>query len=465
MEEVKRSRVTKNKKILNKDILIMIFISLILGFLTEILFSLLLKKFSSFSISRGIKISLVILFIVLQFKIGLKSFYSFIIKNRYIVSFFLLVLLSLLEIPNRNIFDIGSVFGIFWYIEFFSLFLVTYEFFGVITNKNMPISFCATLLFMFSAFTQNLLSLFLLPIFYGELAIIVLNKYLKNDNNKDKLYLLILVVIGILYSITIDSFLISYGYVFLALAIWQILENVKDIDKKKKVSLFVVLLFTIVQNLIVKLFIIPYKSDTMPTVGNSISYLFNYLYSAFIPYKEVENGYLIAGVISLFPVPLLLGLYSSYKYESNNKFIFPMVIVNAIETIVYLSPNATILELFERITLFSRVLNPQILIGAINYSNLLLIIYFISNYNEKLISFKGSIRFTIISMLFIVVLMQFNIPEAFNSRLYITFITIEYSLLVFTFLNYKDKRYMALFLASIIVFTMIRRTWSKSLDS
>ena len=464
MEERKNSRVTKNEKILNKDIVTMIAVSFVLGFLIEVLLSLLLKKYSSPSFSRGIKISLVVLFMVFQFKLGFKTFYSFVINNRYIISIVLVILLSLLEIPNRNIFDIGSVFGIFWFIEFFSLFLVTYEFFEIITNHNKGFSFCATIVFMFSAFTQNLLSLFLLPIFYGELAIIVLNKYLKNDT-KGLLYLLFLIVIGILYSITVDSFLISYGYVFLALIIWQILEHFKNIDRKKKISIFIVILFAIAQNIIVKVFMIPYKSDTLPTIGNSISYLFNYLYSAFIPYKNIENGYLIAGLLSLFPVPLLLGLYSTYKYESNNKFLFPMVVVNAIETIVYLSPNAEILEISEKITLFSKVLNPQILISAINYTNLLLIIYFISNYNEKIMSFKGTIRFTIISMLFIVVLMQFSIPEAFNSRLYITFITIEYSLLVFTFLNYKDRRYMKLFLASIILFTLVRRSWSASLDS
>ena len=45
MEERKNSRVTKNEKILNKDIVTMIAVSFVLGFLIEVLLSLLLKKY------------------------------------------------------------------------------------------------------------------------------------------------------------------------------------------------------------------------------------------------------------------------------------------------------------------------------------------------------------------------------------------------------------------------------------
>ena len=111
-----------------------------------------------------------------------------------------------------------------------------------------------------------------------------------------------------------------------------------------------------------------------------------------------------------------------------------------------------IMATIKSIALFNGV-NRNVLLNAINYTNLLLIFYFITNFEDKFFSFRWTIRITIISSVLAFIMLRR--PEEIASSFHLTILSIEFCLLLFTFLNFDDRRYKTLFLAALIAFTVI----------
>ena len=458
---------------IRKKCMIAFLITLVIGLIIEIICDK-TKVFSGFSFSRMLVISTLIWYAAIHFIVGFKRLYTIMIDNRFLISFVMIILTTLVEMPQNpdgildSLISPNTRFGLIWNIRFYALLLVSFEMFRIITKDSKYISFFGALILVFSGHVQYMFN-FMNTLIIGEFGFVCVKKYfdylkkvarmpdsesfqigrIKLDS---KFWPVLIVITGVLYSLTYESFAISYGYVFLGLIVWQIIIDWKELKKIGSLKIALIpLLVVLFENIIVKGFL--YKNnEQMIMYGRGVFGIFDYLYTVFIPFKNIAYGEMLASIVSLYPIPLLIALLCLYKDEKHIEFLLPMAVVCVFESITYFSNGEGIFETINKISLFSMV-NVNVLLCAINYSNLLMIFYFITNYDEKIFSFKVTIRLTLI--ISIVAFMMLNRPDELASDIYKYLLITEFVLLLFTFLNYDDKKYRGLFIATLLIISVL----------
>jgi len=328
------------------------------------------------------------------------------------------------------------------------LILITYELLFLLTNKVKKTSLIGALTI---AFSSGVLLNFtcIETLIIGEFIVVLLEKLIGNKNTKAKILIAGLIILSmILYSFTSPNFSVAFGYVFLALIIWILFKNkiLKD-----KLSLKILIVITIICAILVTIISINIENDSSKQVEvykNGIASTFNYLYNILLPFNNLPSKELYGGIISLYPLPMLLALYYLFNKDDNTEFLLPLTIVCVLETVFITSGFP---EIIERLTLFSKVDSLACAL-AINFSNLLILLYFLENIKGKLFKFKNTIRITIVLICMLIFVER---PIAFSSLKFLYLIVAELCLLVFLFLNYDDKKYKKVFLFFLLVTTLI----------
>ena len=381
-----------------------------------------------------------------------KSKSEFIVENRFKISIILVIVFSLLGILRNYLKEgitILNVINNFWWtIKFFALILITYELLFLLTNKVKKTSLIGALTI---AFSSGVLLNFtcIETLIIGEFIVVLLEKLIGNKNTKAKILIAGLIILSmILYSFTSPNFSVAFGYVFLALIIWILFKNkiLKD-----KLSLKILIVITIICAILVTIISINIENDSSKQVEvykNGIASTFNYLYNILLPFNNLPSKELYGGIISLYPLPMLLALYYLFNKDDNTEFLLPLTIVCVLETVFITSGFP---EIIERLTLFSKVDSLACAL-AINFSNLLILLYFLENIKGKLFKFKNTIRITIVLICMLIFVER---PIAFSSLKFLYLIVAELCLLVFLFLNYDDKKYKKVFLFFLLVTTLI----------
>jgi len=460
------------KKQINKQKQSMV-ICIVIAFVIGIIWQLVGWKgthTTKFSLSGALIIAGVAWFILLHFTVGVKKLYDYIIDRRFSLSIIMIVVTVFFEFfqtpfgAKEFLLSKTTMYGPIWNIRFYLMLLVTYEFFMAITKNSKYTSFIGAIVVTFSGHVQYMFN-YTNAIILGEFGIVCLKKYIENvlllhsNSNQKNIYkqrknvwLVLMCISGMLYSITFESLLVSYGYVFLALIIWQITSNARELKEARELKKLVVVQIAILAVIyIVKRFVYT-RIDGLLVYDRNVFGAFDYLYTMFLPFHEIECSYLLASFISLFPIPLFIALYCLYSDDKGVEFLMPVAVVCVLEAIIYMSADEGIMATIKSIALFNGV-NRNVLLSAINYTNLLLIFYFITNFEDKFFSFRWTIRITIISSVFAFIMLRR--PEEIASSFHLTILSIEFCLLLFTFLNFDDKRYKGLFLAALIGFTVI----------
>ncbi len=421
--------------------------------------------FSSVLISAGI-----VWFILLHFVVGFKKMYSYIIDRRYSLSIIMIVVTTVLEFFQTSygakdfFFSRIVPYGLLWNIRFYLMILVTYEFLMAITKNSKYVSFIGAIVITFSGHIQYMFN-YIDAIILGEFGVVCLKKYIENvlllhsnSSNKDvyklrkNVWLVLMCIGGLIYSFMFQSFMVAYGYVFLALIIWLLVSNAKDLKEAhefKKIVLVQCIILAVIY--IISQFIYT-RVDGLVAYDRNVFGTFDYLFTMFLPFKGIEYSELLASFLSLFPIPLFIALYCLYSDDKGVDFLMPMAVVCVLEAILYMSSDEGAMTTIKSLALFKYV-NRNVLLSAINYTNLLLIFYFITNFDDKFFSFKWTIRITIIAS--VLAFMMLKRPDEISSSFHLTILSIEFCLLLFTFLNFDDKRYKGLFLAALIGFTVI----------
>ena len=97
---------------------------------------------------------------ILALNIKMKKIYEVIIKNRYIFSIAMIFLSTIFGFFINSIgikewiFTTDKVLSLWWNIKFYSLILVSYELFYIITNKRKGTSLVGAIVITFSSFVQ-----------------------------------------------------------------------------------------------------------------------------------------------------------------------------------------------------------------------------------------------------------------------------------------------------------------------
>ena len=186
---------------------------------------------------------------------------------------------------------------------------------------------------------------------------------------------------------------------------------------------------------------------------NGISYLYGFMYNFIKPFVNIEGldwspAYTI---VSVFPIPLIIGLWYLYKNNKHYEFMFPVIISIVITTILAVMGNRMphIVNMF----LGAELVSLSSIIFATGLLGLYMIFYLMSNSDEKLFSLKQAIWITMACLIFSAIV---PLPTAIADRNWRTLFTVPYVILTFLMLNYnKDKKYQRWFVWSLAIITIL----------
>ena len=342
---------------------------------------------------------------------------------------------SLYGLPVLNILEIFRPFHLgyillgfekglsfFWIARFIALFMITFEFAMIVTNKNKRLSLITAFMISLAPIVQwwfatnGMAELFI----YGQLALILLYKYMNTENFKSRLLMLFFMMIcaGGYIFILYPAYQIPMFYVFLMLAIYIIIENRKNckITKKDIISITVMFLvfvclmgyaFVMAKDTILTTLNTVYPGSRTENGGGAFRKYIDYLGNIFLPYKELGLKFPTveeAAVFGLFP----LGIISSITYMIKNKkkdlfsilLYIPYVILGIFAFIGF--PDWLAKVTFLGMSIAERV------VLALGFIDILLLVRYLS-FGEKSMKFwKAGIISVVLSAILVLITHLYN---------------------------------------------------------
>lgn len=446
-------RVSKGNN--SSKILKPVIIAFVLVMLFELLLKYIIKKSLNIYVYNVIIETVVLSFIFIHFTIGFNKIYDFIIKNRYKLSFILIIVSTVCGIFRNSasikewIFASDIPLSLVWNIKFYALILASYELFFLITN-NEKISVVGTIVIAFSGFVQwnfNLVGYIIL----GELVVLLINKLINENILKNQIILSLLIVLcSIKFFLGDISLVISFEFVFIPLIIWCFLKN-KEVIKENKFGLIfsitsIVLSFVIYKIYVTKSTFVINERIIQNEYGTK--YLFAYLYNVFLPFKHIKKSNIYGSFFSVFPFPMVIALYYIYKSDKHTEFLFPLSIFSSIGTIFCFVGYPEIVPKFLG---FNKISTIDMAV-AVNLINVFLIIYMIANIDDRIFKTKYAMRVTLL----LCCLVAFaNYPPVLSIRRYILIYISELAATGFLFLNFEDKKYKKVLLAFLVILSLL----------
>lgn len=283
---------------------------------------------------------------------------------------------------------ISKGLSFFWCGRFIALFLVMLELFMILSKKNKLLSFLGAIMITLAPIVQwwfavnGIVEIFV----FGGLAVILLDKYMKNNNfTKRCLYLLGMIICAGGYILVFyPAWQIPMFYVFLALAVWVIIENRKQCKINRKD------IFAIVVTLIVFIscmaYILLQSWDTIKLVMNTVypgyrsltgggtgNKYFEYAMNIFLPFKDVlldSNTSEKALVFGLFPIGIIISLFTMIKEKKKDLLLILLLVIYAFLGIWVIIGFP---EIIAKITLMSNV-QPTRAVLAVGFLDVLILI-------------------------------------------------------------------------------------------
>lgn len=253
-----------------------------------------------------------------------------------------------------RLFQIGYLFlgnsmglAFYWNARLIVLFLVSFEFMMLITQKNKKLSLIGAMLVAFSPivawwFSINGLVEMLISM---QLAIVLLDKYMvEHDFKKRLLYLIgIAISAGTFLFAFYPSWEIPLAYLTLGLIIWDISKNYKNckIEKRDIISIIcvgILFILSVIYLLLNSLDMIKAMMNTVypgarcETGGGLINRLFSYPTNLFFAISSKDllppaNTCELSSFFDLFPLGIILSIYV-FKQNKKDKLLDILMVLN-----------------------------------------------------------------------------------------------------------------------------------------
>lgn len=366
------------------------------------------------------------------------------------------------------IFGASRGLSVLWAGKWIALMLVAFEFFMLITDKKKLISLCGMMLVVFSASTQwwNFTDVFL----WGMLALILIDKFLKTQSIKTKILCAIGVFISMISYVFImyPAWQIPFIFIYLALFISLCIKNRKIYKVKKKDIVIILLVILAVAGIGIRYLTMSqealnatmntdYPGNRFETGGDGAKVIFSYVYSFAFPYSNVENPCEFAGMISFYPLPMILAIIYIIRNKDRKKhlgFFIPLLILSIIYSIFTLFETN---ELFAKLT-FLYMTPGRRLAMPLGFIQILLLIYTLSITKTDTKLMKDDIA-KIVSIILSVIIMSIAIntaPANFlgSLRTYCCgLILVIFLYLILTMNNAKNKKILIIGLIGMALVT------------
>lgn len=379
-------------------------------------------------------------------------------------------------------FQIGYLFlpqgyglSFYWVSRLVILFLISFEFGMLLTNKNKILSLAYTFLIAFSPIVQQWYAINMLVemLIFGQAIILLINYYMETNNYKKRLLTVIPLIIcagGFILGMY-PAWEIPLAYVFLALLIWIVYKNWNSFRYSKKD--FLIILLTILILAISLCYIFLKSFDAIQLIlntaypgsrkyygglleGFNYAYIFKYLISWAVPFVGNIDGALIdpPSFISFFPLGFIIYLIVR-TIQKRRDFLSTILIVLFVCLFAYfLIPMPHIIG---DIT-FLKSTTPSRLIAIFSFINLLLLIRAMALYNKEINTKKLKIAALIASILISAIGLTFVIPylKLFNYKLIVAIITfVIFTILYYFIFNGGNKKFKKYFLIGVVILTLI----------
>ena len=239
--------------------------------------------------------------------------------------------------------DMG--FSFYWYVRLVAMMLGAYELCLILTNKNKKISLCGMLVITFSAAVQWWYCMHVL--IYGQIVVVLIDKFMNTDKKRNKyLCALGILIAGLSYVFELyPAWQVSFGYLFLAIVIWILIKNIKYGNYKfTKHDVLVIIITIICLVLLIGRWYVLSKDAieaTMNTdypgerqeVGGGAINLYSYFYNIFFAREDFLNPCEYSSMLSLFPIPMIIGLIYVIRNKKDLHFWVPMLVASGFLTI------------------------------------------------------------------------------------------------------------------------------------
>ena len=306
--------------------------------------------------------------------------------------------------------DAGLSF--YWYARLVAMMLGSYELCLILTKRNKKVSLCGMIVITFSAAVQWWYCMQVL--IWGQIVVVLVDKFMTTNKKRNKyLCALGILVSGLSYIFEFyPAWQISFGYVFLALIIWILIKNIKYGNyrfTKHDVAVIVITLLCIAL-LLGRWYML--SKDTLAAemntdypgerneVGGGALNLYSYFYNIFFPTEEYLNPCEYSSMLSLFPIPLILGLIYVIRNKKDLHFWIPMLVVGGFLSIWCVYGFPEFLAVLTKMSM-STAGRASIPLGTVC---IYMLIYLIGNFekDDKLINKKLSYVLSGIFILFII---------------------------------------------------------------
>ena len=321
--------------------------------------------------------------------------------------------------------------SIWWFGRLIALTFATFELAMILTNKKKLVSLCAAILLTFSSATQWWYSTYLIDLLiYGQLLVVFLNVFITN-NKKYVKYLsafgIIVAMTGYIFSLY-PAWQVPLVYVYGLMGIWVIAKNAKNYKINKHDIIVIVATIMCVLALLGYFWI--KSGDTVKSImstdypgnrtisgGDSAGVVntYAYVYGMFLPDKEIGNTSEYSGMISFFPLSIIIAVIYLIKNKKKDLFLILMLVISAI---MFLWINIGFGGTISKLILFSLSTESRmsIILGLVQ---IYIITYILGNIKENENIVKNNILAVVLSFLFTVfsVIMALkDIPSDYMSK-------------------------------------------------
>ncbi len=286
----------------------------------------------------------------------------------------------------------------FWVAKFVALFLVSFEFGMILTNKNKRLSVIASFMITLSPLVQWWFATngTVEILVFGMLAIILLEKYMLSENFKSRLWMLLFMMIsaGTYLWVLYPPFQIPMFHVYLFIAAYIIIKNRKECKITKKDIISIICTILIFAGLTTYIILTSWDSidSTMNTVypgsrtetgGDAFRKMISYMDDLLLPYKELGIPTCLseeATMFSLFPLGIICSIYMMIK---NKKIDLLSILLFAPYILISLFCITGIPEWLAKITLLSFSASSRALM-AVGFIDILLLLRALSNTEKSM---------------------------------------------------------------------------------
>lgn len=357
--------------------------------------------------------------------------------------------------------DLARGLSFFWVSRFIILFLVSFEFFMIFTNKNKRLSVIGAFLISLAPIVQwwfatnGTAELFI----FGMLALILLYKYMNTESFKHRILYLALAAIcaGGYILILYPAFQIPMFFVFLMLAIYIIVDNRKNckISKKDIISIVVtIIVFALMLTYIIctswetiqALLNTVYPGNRIQEGGGAFRKYISYIDNIFLPYKEegmVTHQAKEAVMFGLFPMGIIISVIAMIK---NKKIDLPIILL-AIPYVIIAAFCIFKIPFLPQLTLLSYS-SPNRAIMAVGFIDILVLLRGLSISKESIKTRYALLISFIVSLVLVLICKTLN-PD-YVGRILASFLFVMCMYLFFFVLQYHTKYGKYLFTLGII---------------